>query len=75
MKRSRQPQRGFTLVELMVAVTIGLILIGAVIVVQSVQSQVYKSTNAQASIQDAENAIAALVTPAVRGAGFLAARP
>lgn len=70
MKTSLYLQRGYTLLELMVAMTIGIFLVGAVIVVYSVQSQVYKGTNAQASIQDAENAIAALMTPVVRAAGF-----
>ena len=70
MKRMPLNQRGFTLLELLVAMSIGIFLIGAAIVVSSVQSQVYKGTNAQASIQDAENAITALLTPTIRSAGF-----
>ena len=63
-------QRGITLVEMMVALSIGLIVVGAVISVYLAQSQVAKSSNAQASIQSAENAIAAMLVPSVRGAGF-----
>jgi type IV pilus assembly protein PilW len=69
--RSTNPaQRGVTLVELLVALTVGVLLIGAVIAVYLAQSQTNKSTSAQASIQNAENAINALVTTVVRGAGF-----
>jgi type IV pilus assembly protein PilW len=64
-------QRGYTLVELLVAMSIGIILIGAVIVVYLAQTQTYRVVNSQAGIQNAENAIAALVAPAVRAAGFV----
>jgi len=56
---------------MMVALAIGLVIVGAVISVYLAQSQVSKSSNAQASIQSAENAIASLVVPTVRGAGFM----
>jgi len=72
--RRRRPApprlRGVTLVELLVALTVGVLLIGAVIAVYLAQSQTNKSTAAQAGIQNAENAISALVTTVVRGAGF-----
>ena len=55
---------------MMVALTIGVILIGAVIGIYLAQSKVYKGANSQASIQNAENAIAALLVPTVRAAGF-----
>lgn len=63
-------RRGFSLVELMVAIAIGLFVSTAVISVYLVQAQVYKSTASQVAIQNAENAIAALVTPVIRSAGF-----
>lgn len=50
--------------------TIGLVLLGAVSSIYIAQSGMSKSAGAQASIQNAENAIAALVTPAIRAAGF-----
>ncbi len=62
--------KGFSLVELMVAITIGLVILAGVITVFVAQRQVYGTATAQASIQNAENAIAAIVGPAVRGAGF-----
>lgn len=62
--------RGFTLVELMVAIAIGLVLLAGIATVFIAQRQVYSTASAQASIQNAENAIAAMVTPALRSAGF-----
>ncbi len=71
MKIRQVLQRGFTLVELMVAMTIGVILIGAVIEVYLAQTKTYRTSSSQAGIQNAENAIAALVTPVIRAAGFV----
>ncbi|PFH11997.1 type IV pilus assembly protein PilW [Collimonas sp. PA-H2] len=70
MNRANHRCRGFSLVELMVAMAIGLFVSGAVISVYLVQAQMYKSSASQVAIQNAENAIAALVTPVIRSAGF-----
>lgn len=64
-------QRGYTLVELLVAMSIGIILLGGVIIVYVAQAQTYKVVNSQAGTQNAENAIAALLTPVIRAAGFV----
>ena len=61
---------GFSLIELLIAMTLGLFLVGAIISVYLAETQIYKSTNSQATIQNAENAIAGLVTPVIRSAGF-----
>lgn len=61
---------GFSLVELMVAMAIGLVLIDLTINVYLAQIQNYRTSNAQAAIQSAQNAIAALVMPVIRSAGF-----
>ena len=71
MSCSRQSRRGFTLLEIMVALTLGVLLLGPVIGLSLTQSQVYKSSHSQASIQNAENAISALLVPTVRAAGFI----
>ena len=63
-------RKGFSLVELMVAIAIGLVVLAGIVTVFVAQRQVYGTATAQASIQNAENAIAAMVAPAVRGAGF-----
>ena len=70
MKTNIALRAGFSLIELMVAMTIGLVLLGAVSSIYIAQSGMSKSAVAQASIQNAENAIAALVTPTIRSTGF-----
>ncbi|MEO7128180.1 MAG: prepilin-type N-terminal cleavage/methylation domain-containing protein, partial [Rhodoferax sp.] len=71
MKPVRILQSGYTLVELLVAMSIGVILIGAVIATYVTQTQTYNTTSSQAATQNAENAIAAVVTPIIRATGFV----
>jgi type IV pilus assembly protein PilW len=61
---------GFGLIELMIAMALGLLVVAGVLVVFIAQRQVYQNSNSQSLIQDADNAISAIVTPVVRGAGF-----
>ncbi|MCX7117847.1 MAG: PilW family protein [Legionellales bacterium] len=61
---------GFSLVEILVGLTLGVILSAAVIAIYISEKNTYKTSTSQASIQNAESAIAALVTPTIRGAGF-----
>lgn len=63
-------ERGFSLVELMVALGIGLFLVGAVVTMYLAQSSISKTTVSQASVQNSENAISALLVPAIRSTGF-----
>lgn len=67
----RSRMGGFGLVELMLATALGLIVVAGVIVIFVAQRQVYNNSSSQSRIQDSDNAIAALVTPVVRGAGFM----
>lgn len=71
MKNYQKHPQGFSLIELMIATAIGLLLSYAVIEIYVTQTQVYKTNNSQNLIQNTENAIANLVTPIVRAAGFL----
>lgn len=71
MKNLNKKLRGFSLIELMIAMLIGLFLVGATISVYLAQTQMSQSTTSQSTIQNAENAIAALVTPIVRSAGYV----
>lgn len=61
---------GFSLVEIMIGLTLGIILTIAVIGVFLAQKNTYRTNTSQAVIQNTENAIAALVTPTIRMAGF-----
>jgi type IV pilus assembly protein PilW len=72
MKSSPRPRRtaGFGLVEFMIAIALGVIVIGGVIEIFIAERQVYQNASSQTLIQDSDNAIAAVITPIVRGAGF-----
>lgn len=65
-----RPSRGFTLVEMMVAVAIGLIVLAGLATVFIAQRQVYSTASSQGAIQNADNALSAILSPAIRGAGF-----
>jgi len=62
---------GFGLLELMIAMALGLIVVAGVIVIFLAQRQVYNNSSAQSLIQDSDNAIAAVIMPVVRGVGFM----
>lgn len=62
--------RGFSLVELMIALLIGLIVVAGLISVFVAEHSVYRTASAQAAIQNAENGISFIVTPVLRAAGF-----
>lgn len=70
MKINRLYQKGFSIIELMIATFIGLIVSYSIMEVYLAQSALYKTANSQSLIQSAENAIANLVTPIIRGSGF-----
>lgn len=70
MKSYGTHQKGFSLVELMVASLIGLIISYAVLEIYLAQSRLYKTSSSQDLIQSSENAIANLITPIIRSAGF-----
>jgi type IV pilus assembly protein PilW len=67
----KTPQRGFGLIELMLAMAIGLVISAGLVVIFLTQRQVYQSATSQGAMQDADNAIAAILAPAIRDAGFL----
>lgn len=62
--------RGYTLIELMIALALGLIVVAGIITVFLALTRVSTTALSQASIQDANNTISAIVSPAIRGAGF-----
>ena len=62
--------RGVTLIELMIGLSLGLIVSLAFLGVYLAQTNIYRTNLSQAAIQDAENAISALLSPVIRSAGF-----
>jgi type IV pilus assembly protein PilW len=73
MKRYTRPRHsaGFSLLELMIALAIGLVVTTGVLVIFLAQQEIYNTSSAQSLMQDADNAIAATITPVARGVGFL----
>lgn len=69
--RSSSRGYGFSLIEFMVAIAAGLILLAGIVAIFSAQTRTYATSGAQGAIQDEENAISALVTPVLRGTGFM----
>lgn len=63
-------QKGMSLIELMVALVIGLFLVTTFLVVYLAQTQIYRTGVSQGFIQNSENAIAEILLPIVRGAGY-----
>jgi len=72
MKFNSMPSRsaGYGLLEFMLAMALGIIVTGGVIVIFIAERQVYQNSSSQTLIQDSDNAISAIITPIVRGAGF-----
>ena len=62
--------KGVTLVELMVGLTIGIMLSISILGVYMAQFNTYKTNVSQSTIQNAENAVSAILGPAIRSAGF-----
>lgn len=63
-------EKGLSVVELMIAIAIGLFITTAFLTVVLSQNQTYKTTASQGFVQNTENAITTLVAPYIRGAGF-----
>lgn len=70
-KSTKAQQSGFSLLELMIGCLIALIVSYAVLQVYLAQSALYKTANSQTFVFSIENAIANLISPPIRSAGFL----
>jgi type IV pilus assembly protein PilW len=62
---------GFGLLELMLAMGLGLIVTAGLLVIFLAEQQVYNNSSAQSLMQDSDNAISAVITPVARGVGFM----
>lgn len=67
----QRTQFGFSLVEIMIAILLGLVIGYSILQIYMAQTQIYKASNSQDLILNTENAISNLVTPTLRAAGFL----
>jgi len=63
-------QRGFTLIELMVALLIGLFLMGGLLLVVQDNKRTFTSQNAQTRLQDSQRLAMTILTDAVQQAGY-----
>lgn len=67
----KRVQQAFSLIELMIATTLSLVISYSVMQIYLTQSQFYKTSNSQALILNTENALVNLISPTIRGAGFV----
>lgn len=70
MKQMATKQQGFTLVELMIAMTIGLILLGGVITILTSSQQVYRVNDALARMQENARYAFQVLSRDIRMAGY-----
>ncbi|MCW5597848.1 MAG: PilW family protein [Nitrosomonas sp.] len=70
MKQMATKQQGFTLVELMIAMTIGLILLGGVITILTSSQQVYRVNDALARMQENARYAFQVLARDIRMAGY-----
>lgn len=70
VRRRRGPQQGFTLVELSVAVLIGLFLLGGLLTLVQDMRRTFGNQNQLAQLQDNERLAMTLITDVVQAAGY-----
>lgn len=72
MKRTfaKSTSTGFGMIELMIAMVLGLLVLAGVLAVFAAQRRIYQSASSQSLIQNGQNALSAIITPVIRGAGF-----
>jgi type IV pilus assembly protein PilW len=63
-------QQGFTLLELMVAITVGLFLLGALLTVQQTNRSAFVSQNQLAQLQDNQRMAMSILADVVQSAGY-----
>ncbi len=68
---SSRSQRGMTLLELMIAMTIGLFLVGGVLVVYTASSQSYRLSEATSRLQESARFAFEMIASDVRSAGHM----
>lgn len=67
---TRKDARGFTLIELMVAMLIGVFLLGALVTIVQTNRTVFGDQNKQAQLQDAERMALTMMSDVIEAAGY-----
>src|ERR1700761_89521 len=62
--------RGFTLIELMIALTIGIFLLGALLTIVQTNRTVFGDQNKMAQLQDGERMAIAMMSDVIQSAGY-----
>lgn len=63
-------QYGFTLIELMIAITVGLFLVGALLTIEQTNRTAFVNQNQLAQLQDSERMAMSIVSDVVQSAGY-----
>ncbi|HMD72978.1 MAG TPA: prepilin-type N-terminal cleavage/methylation domain-containing protein [Steroidobacteraceae bacterium] len=66
----RYARRGFTLIELMIALLVGLFLLGALLTIVQANKQVFGNQNLLAQVQDNERMAMTMITDVIQSAGY-----
>src|ERR1700720_4456827 len=69
-KLARHGQRGFTLVEILIALTIGLFLMGALLTIVQTNRRVFGEQNQLAQMQDNERMAMTMMGDVIQSAGY-----
>jgi type IV pilus assembly protein PilW len=69
-KRAPLPQLGFTLLELLIAMTIGLFLLGALLTIVQTNRTVFGNQNKMSQLQDAERMALTMMSDVIQSAGY-----
>jgi type IV pilus assembly protein PilW len=68
--RASQAERGFTLLELMIAMTIGIFLLGALMIIVQTNRTVFGNQNKMAQLHDAERMALMMMSDVIQSAGY-----
>jgi type IV pilus assembly protein PilW len=72
---ARRAQRGFTLIEILIALLVGLFLLGALLTVVQTNRRVFGEQNQMAQLQDNERMALTMLTDVIQSAGYYPSYP
>lgn len=68
--RASRGERGFTLLEIMISLTIGLFLLGALLIIVQTNKTVFMNQNKLSQLQDAERMALTMMSDVIQSAGY-----